>query len=389
MAVVLALVLAVPATGQEALVEVMATGLDSPRGLAIGPDGALYVAEAGTAGDTCLTDIPGRGRLCVGASGAVTRIAEGQAERIVEGLPSISSAGEIHGPSDISFVDQERFYIITNLASHPDDRAAMPAGIGDMAGWLLDAATDGVFEPLVDVAAFEATDNPDAEYSGGEVFSNPHSVAALDGGAAVVDAGGNALLKVDEAGGISVLAVLPPLVLEYTPAELAALGEAEETWGSDSPQGEQAAADDELIEVPVQAVPTSVAIGPDGAYYVGQLVGGPYPVGEASVWRIEEGLEPEAYATGLSNIIDLAFGPDGTLYVAEISADSLMDVFEGDSAPTGAIVAIPPGGGEAETIISDRRVVAPGGIAVAQDGSIYVSTGTLAPGGGAVVRIRR
>ena len=31
---------------------ILATSLDSPRGLAFGPDGYLYVAEAGRGGDT-------------------------------------------------------------------------------------------------------------------------------------------------------------------------------------------------------------------------------------------------------------------------------------------------------------------------------------------------
>jgi hypothetical protein len=36
----------------------------------------------------------------------------------------------------------------------------------------------------------------------------------------------------------------------------------------------------------MQAVPTSVAVAPDGAYYVGQLTGFPFPVGGARVFRV-------------------------------------------------------------------------------------------------------
>src|SRR3982750_4453590 len=58
------------------------SGLDSPRGLAFGPEGALYVAEAGRgAGPVasqatdprCFTVSTG-GRFCYGATGAVTRL---------------------------------------------------------------------------------------------------------------------------------------------------------------------------------------------------------------------------------------------------------------------------------------------------------------------------
>ena len=35
------------------------SGLDNPRGLAIGPEGALYVAEAGRGGDGCYPRRPG------------------------------------------------------------------------------------------------------------------------------------------------------------------------------------------------------------------------------------------------------------------------------------------------------------------------------------------
>ena len=39
-------------------VTVFATGLNNPRGLTFGPDGALYVAEAGSGGSMTATDTP-------------------------------------------------------------------------------------------------------------------------------------------------------------------------------------------------------------------------------------------------------------------------------------------------------------------------------------------
>ena len=47
------------------------------------------------------------------------------------------------------------------------------------------------------------------------------------------------------------------------------------------------AAAGEMVTLPVEWVPTSVVVGLDGAYYVGQLTGGPFPVGKASVLRID------------------------------------------------------------------------------------------------------
>jgi hypothetical protein len=88
----------------------------------------------------------------------------------------------------------------------------------------------------------------------------------------------------------------------------------------------------EGIECYVQPVPTAVAIGPDGAYYVGELSGFPTDptdlVGLARIWRIDAGARNvacpseacEIVIDGLTSVVDVEFGPDGRLYVVEMDA---------------------------------------------------------------------
>ena len=83
--------------------------------------------------------------------------------------------------------------------------------------------------------------------------------------------------------------------------------------------------------IPAQPVPTSVAVGSDGYYYVGELKGIPAPIGESRIWRIAPDASwaqcPDAdcelvFDGGFTSIIDLAFGPDGLLYVVELDENS-------------------------------------------------------------------
>ncbi|MDQ3548346.1 MAG: ScyD/ScyE family protein, partial [Chloroflexota bacterium] len=76
-------------------ITVVATGLDNPRHLNSGPDGMLYVAEAGSGGDQCVTGEgpEGPGEFCYGPTGAITSITtdgDDMSEEVVSGFPSVA-----------------------------------------------------------------------------------------------------------------------------------------------------------------------------------------------------------------------------------------------------------------------------------------------------------
>jgi DNA-binding beta-propeller fold protein YncE len=102
------LVAAISAAARPApAVDVIATGLNSPRGIAISPDGNLYVAEAGTGGNgPCIPSSDGT-TPCFGTTGSITRInlRTGAQDRVATGFPSLAGPtgdGAI-GPAGISF----------------------------------------------------------------------------------------------------------------------------------------------------------------------------------------------------------------------------------------------------------------------------------------------
>jgi sugar lactone lactonase YvrE len=372
--VAMALGMALPATAQGPTIEEVASGLASPRGVALGADGTIYVAEAGAGGEAPCVVHPELGNMCFGASGAITAIVDGVATRVVEGLPSgLTDNGEVIGPSDVTVDGDGNVWFLVGGpgAGAAEFRDALPDGAGDGIGYLNRLGADGTAERIADLAAYETEQNPDADQPGNEEpDSNINGLAASDAGALVADAGGNDLLVVAADGTISTVAVFPVTMVPAPPDPSV------EADPSAEPQ-----------MVPMDPVPTSVAVGPDGAYYVGELTGFPFPAGGAAVYRVAPGEEPSVYADGFTNIIDVEFGPDGTLYVAEMVHEGLLGVLGAGAPPIGAVMAVPPGGGQAEMVATGEQLMALGGLAVADDGSILVSANTLMPGAGTIVKL--
>lgn len=336
---------------------VVATGLNSPRQLAFSPGGDLFVAESGTNGGDSCQEHPEFGLSCLGLTGAIARIAsDGTVERVVTGLPSHGNESESIGPSDLVFTGNHSFALAIGLAGTPEFRAGYgPDGalLGTIVtGDLRPHKDPGAVALAFDAVAYEASANPDAT----DIDSNPVGIARFGNGWTYADAGANAVVSTRGRG--TTVAVLDP-VPTTTPGP----------FGGFPPVG-----------FPADAVPTDVVRGPDGAWYVAQLVGFPFEAGASTVWRVVPGEEPQAWATGLTNVTSLAFAGDGTLYAVQIATTGLL------SGPIGSLVQVSPGADTHEVLVDG--LFAPYGLAIRGD-SIYVTTGSVLAGGGEVIRITR
>lgn len=206
--------------------------------------------------------------------------------------------------------------------------------------------------------------------------SNPFGVAALpDGSALVADAANNAVFRVTRSGRVQVIARVKPRTVkapDYDDPEM-------------PPPG---------TRMPSEAVTTSVAVGPDGSVYIGELRGFPATPGKSQIWRVGAGetgavcnpRRPQRgdcrrVADGLTSIVGLDTGRGGSLYVAELSkAGWLAAESQEPGTEIGSVIRI----GHDRDIrreLAAGEVVLPGTVAVGPRGNVYVSGPIFGPGG--------
>jgi len=303
-------------------------------GLATAPDGSLVAADAGI--------------------GIV---------EIRKGVGSVFA--QLPGVTDVAPIGRSDMFAITSTAFNGDGK--------------MYRVSRGSRREMADLLDFETRVNPD----GGDIDSDPFDVEALNGGSAVVaDAAANALLIVDQRGTVDWIATLPT---ESVPTDNA-------KKINDCPQSGRGIcfAPDQLV---AQAVPTSVAIGPDGSYYVGELKGFPAPKNRSRIWKIDAGARhavcgssPSCHllTSNFTSVIDLTFGPNGKLYVVELDTESWL-AMEAQKGAGGAVSACNASATSCTKIASG--ILMSTAATVGQDGTVWVVKNALIPGGADVVPI--
>ncbi len=354
--------------------KVIADNLNNAGGLSFSPDGSLYVTEAGTGGNgACVPPSSGQGdSLCYGTTGAVTRIKNGQQERVLTGLPSLAlpdgtGAG---GANDIQFDPQGKPYITVGYAANPEFRDRN-LGNTDLGKIITADFNTNSWTSIADLANYELVNNPD----GKDLASNPLGLL-IDGNTLVaVDSGANDLLSVQTDGSnLQAITAFPEDILTnpvFPP--------------SGSPSNEpsqvpsQAAAPPS--QFPVQAVPSNIAKGLDGAYYVSQFTGFPFPENGAKIYRVGADSKPTVYADNFTQLTDLAFDSVGNLYALQYANQS---AWKGNLE--GSVIKIATDGTRT-TLLSGNGLESPSALTIGADGSIYVTNRGGRPGGGQVLRI--
>ena len=328
---------------------VVASHLGNPRGLSPAPGGGLYLAEAGSGGKVCVKGGE-QGTTCVGTTGSFDLVTKHGVKRLVTGLISASGPGGVAavGPTSVSRGPWGTLYGQFGLNTHEiPPPGAIPAGLRAAAlaelGRLV-TVTPGSVRSVSDVGDQDwtwtstrtnlAKDFPDA---------NPNAVLYSRGHLYVADAGANVLVDVAPGGTAKVLAFFGV------------------------PKG-----------APGDAVPTCVTRGPDGALYVGELLGGYYSPGHARVWRVVPGHAPKVWVTGLTTVQGCGFGRDGAFYATEFQTGGLNE--DQGANPAGDVVRIDRWGHR--THLGVGQLSYPSGFAAGSDGAVYVSNCSIAPASG-------
>jgi glucose/arabinose dehydrogenase len=325
--------LAVPGQSQAApkgaTATVVASGLANPRDVQVQSDGSVLVAESGSGPATACTT---PGSQCLGFTGAVYRVNGSSKGRVVTGLPSkllvrADGSSVVAGANSVES-DNGAYRVTYSLSGTTPTRAELGAGAEPL-GTV--AIAGGAI--LGDLTVHETNLNPD----GGELLANPQRSVKVGSDYLATDSGGNTLLRVHSNGTVTTEFVFPKN------------GDAE-------------------------SVPTGIVKGADGAYYISDMSG--LRKGQGRIWRLVPGTTPTVFATGLTNIIDLAVRPDGDLVALSYATGDTV------SEPnTGALTRINKTTGALSSISVDTTLNLPTGLAIAPSGDMYVTNNTLTTSG--------
>ncbi len=323
---------------------VVAAGLTNPRGMIWGADGTLFVALAGTGGDT-----PGEPPIFLefmgGPTASVVRIEAGCPVAVADGLPStVDVDGAVTGAADVAILGDQLYALIAaggEFYGNP----------GSTAG-VYQVLADGTTSLVADTTAWLAANPPEtagwtAPPEGYPNPGNPFSMIA------------------DEASGLLwVVDALNGLVFTVTP------------------DGTLTLAVDLSAGHPVL---TGIAADPAGGIYVGNLTSAPFPNGAAKVVHVAaDGTVTDAW-TGLTTVTGVAVGDDGALYAIEMSTGNTEE--EPFLTPGSGRLVRQTGPDSQEVVVSG--LMFPIALRAAPDGALYIALPALGAddGSGQIIQV--
>lgn len=327
---------------------VIATGLQAPRGLRFGPDGDLYVAEAGMGGSVstvglCQQTPPPVGPYSGGSSGRISRIsAGGKVTTVASGFPSAQDAmGDLLGVADVAFLDGNLYALLAGGGcSHGNPNS--PSGIARV------DRNSGKWTVIADIGAWLKT-HP-AKFESADDFEPDgtlYGMIAADGVLYAVEPNHGQLLAVTRNGAIQQVIDISASQGHIVPTSVAErhdvfyvgnlnLFPINPQWARVQAIARGDSEDDSHLALGFSpghgyhivsskaGFTTVVAVdfGPDGLLYALELsdaAGFPTP-GAGKVVRVRHSGEIEAVITQLNVPTGMTFGPDGRLYISDLGA---------------------------------------------------------------------
>lgn len=333
-------------------VTVFATGLNNPRGLTFGPDGNLYVSEAGLGGTNstvgqCTQVVPPVGPYTGGMTARISKISPaGVRTTVIDNLPSAQTSPALgsdkEGVAAVAFIDNTLYALLVGGGcSHGN--AKVPNGIyrvdRNQGTWTLVANLSQFVQthPVVnpDVDDFE----PDGDWYG---------MVAVRGALYATEANHQEVDRITQDGAVNRVIDLSTL---FVP-----------------PPGWQGA----------------TGITYHGNFYVSTL--GTFPVrpGTEHILKLTPSGSIQVAVSGLTAVLGVAFDAQGRLYALE--TDTVAG-FPGPSAIGSGRVVCVNGNGTLNTVATGLTF--PTGMTFGPDGKLYVSNIGFGapPGAGQIVRI--